>query len=324
MREGVASKLRLKFGADEIEVEGTEGFIDRCLASFLARLGAGIRADVPRQTRQPRDPMAPKRRFTEPKALRPHDVLPLSKEHGAIIASRTLFPSTVVDPADSPRLLVSGQNSRKIGDRVSKGPWKGFPVYTLTLEERASCPESCARWLDCYGNAMPRARRHRHGAALEDRLRSEVAAMAREHSGGFVVRLHILGDFYSVGYVNLWLQLIAQHRSLHVYGYTAWSVDSVIGRAVANLRDARWDRFAVRTSVGKIEKPGTWATALDFVPENPTVVIGNQRAVVCPMQTGATECCGTCGLCWSKNAKDTPIAFVLHGKRGGRHSAVAA
>ena len=44
---------------------------------------------------------------------------------------------------------------------VTKGRWRGYPVFTLTLEERATCPSYCEQWDECYGNNMP------FGARLE-------------------------------------------------------------------------------------------------------------------------------------------------------------
>jgi hypothetical protein len=58
-----------------------------------------------------------------------------------------------------------------------------------------------------------------HGADLERRLEIEVARHAEENPLGFAVRLHVLGDFYSVEYVGLWRQLVEQHSALHVWGY---------------------------------------------------------------------------------------------------------
>lgn len=31
--------------------------------------------------------------------------------------------------------------------------------------------------------------------------------------------------------------------------------------------------------------------------------------VLCPVQTGKTDCCGTCGLCWTMSR---PVEFVRH------------
>ena len=41
-----------------------------------------------------------------------------------------------------------------------------------------------------------------------------------DHPNGFAVRLHNLGDFYSLQYVALWRRLLARHPALHVWGYT--------------------------------------------------------------------------------------------------------
>lgn len=117
-----------------------------------------------------------------------------------LVEARTVYPATVVDAEESPRLLVSGANQGKIGKRITKGPWRGLPIYCLTLEERATCPASCHEWDSCYGNAMHLARRHRHGPELERLLSAELGHLAERHPDGFAVRLHILGDFYSVRY----------------------------------------------------------------------------------------------------------------------------
>src|SRR5690606_6120577 len=59
---------------------------------------------------------------------------------------RSIFPSRVYDPDEVARVLKSGHQSRKIGAFVAKGPRRGWPIYTLTLEERATCPRNCREW----------------------------------------------------------------------------------------------------------------------------------------------------------------------------------
>ena len=63
------------------------------------------------------------RRFSEKPELNPSAVRSLPKDHAALVGDRTLFPSTVVDVTESfaGRLLVSGKNNRKLGERVLKG-----------------------------------------------------------------------------------------------------------------------------------------------------------------------------------------------------------
>ncbi len=76
----------------------------------------------------------------------------------AFLSGRTIYAHTVRVPgrgAGDTWALKSGGNNRKIGGVILKGHWKGFPIYGLTLEERATCPTSCHHWRSCYGNRMP-------------------------------------------------------------------------------------------------------------------------------------------------------------------------
>lgn len=222
----------------------------------------------------------------------------LMPDHPAVREGRTIFPSRVVHPDDSPRLLVSGTNQRKIGVKVTKGRWKGFPLYTITLEERATCPRSCSEWATCYGSNMNWSRRHMHGIDLEVRLIDEIVELERRHPGGFAVRLHILGDFYSVAYVNLWRQLLAECPALHVFGFTARQPGTDIGAAVTAMNAESPGRCAIRFS-------GRDSLVIDRHEDS--------EHVVCPAQSDpkGKRCCGTCTLCWAMPL-DRPVEFVRH------------
>jgi hypothetical protein len=240
----------------------------------------------------------------------------LQASHPAMRESRTLFPSSVKRPADSPRILVSGHNSAKIGKEIMKGPWRGLPVFTVTLEERASCPSTCSLLAECYGNAMPFARRHRHGPELVEHLDDELRDKARRHPSGFAVRLHVLGDFYSSEYLLAWLRWMNAIPQLHVWGYTAHSPDTFIGRAIGRGNDSWAGRWAFRFS-GSPKAPAARDQAATIWRAG---AAGRQpEGIVCPAQTGDTAACATCGLCWSPNMRDTRILFIGHGmrRRGG-------
>lgn len=228
----------------------------------------------------------------------------LSPGHAAIAEARTIFPTTVND-VDNPRvkrLLKSGHNSRKIGKVVTKGKLKGFPIYTLTLEERATCPRTCEVFDACYGNGMPYAQRLKHGRAFEEALWNELADKQAAHPHGFLVRLHILGDFYSVDYAELWAEALEAYPALHVFGYTARDPDSEIGSVIRELLGYRGDRFHIRFS--------GWNG-----PTNGSVVVDRlsdaNGHVVCPAQTDPTgrRCCANCTFCF---ATDKTIAFLRH------------
>lgn len=227
----------------------------------------------------------------------------LAANHPAAINATTRYPATVRAPSDEQRVLKSGTNSKKIGGKVTKGRWSGMPIFTLTLEERATCPRSCEHWLNCYGNKMHWAHRFRHGDELEAHLQLELAALNERHPDGFVVRLHVLGDFYSVEYVSRWRRWLRAFPALRVFGYTAWGTETPIGEAVRRLRDELWDRFSVRTSNGGRDDACTitLGSARDSVPL--------RNATICPAQTQVSDCCATCGLCWQ--SRDN-IVFLEH------------
>lgn len=262
------------------------------------------------------------RRFASP-AIVPAEARDLLPNHPALSEARTIFPTTVVDSRASLGLLVSGHNNPKLGKEVLKGERAGWPIFHLTLEERATCPRSCPVWAGCYGNAMHRARRHRNDADLIRTLRAEVAAKAKLYPGGFLVRLHTLGDFYSVEYVLAWAEMLATTPALHVFGYTARREDDEdpetrkIARAIRLLTDAMWKRFAIRTS--HAESGPQRSVVLMADPGQPDVIM-------CPAQSKATEACATCGLCWAGAARDKAIGFLKHGmtsRRGPRRAATS-
>ncbi len=210
-------------------------------------------------------------------------------DHPAIIGARTMYPSTVVSIAETRfDVLKSGFNSAKIGKRIQKGRWKGFEVYTLTLEERATCPK---------------AQRFEHGTPMESRLIYEVSMLARAHPGGFAIRLHVLGDFYSVRYVELWEMLLGQFPQLHAFGFSArWDTHAdPIADALVRLVLKNWDRFAIRFSNAPVDECST--VSIEHPLQAPS------DAVVCPQQLGKTTACSTCALCWQSKKR---IAFVTH------------
>lgn len=259
------------------------------------------------------EPAVAKRRYRKGGVLRRFDShRPVGKPKvlglhvKAVTEGRTLYPKTRCDP-DHHRILKSGINSRKIGNKIVKGKWMGMPIYTLTLEERATCPGTCVHWRSCYGNKMHRAQRFPAGVETEFGIAAELHVLNREHRRtGFAVRLHVLGDFYSVEYVEFWLKCLKRFQRLRVFGFTSWPPDTDIGKAIVDARQKHWNRFAIRTSNAGLPKYGATTLRVDGYGEyiNP-----GDAGIVCPAQTEKTDCCGTCGLCWQTTSN---IAFLEH------------
>lgn len=216
---------------------------------------------------------------------------------------RTKFSKAVQAP--NKNILVSGHNNIKIGKIVRKGALKGYHIFTLSLEERKTCPASCLHWQSCYGNNMPFAKRvdHTHPdflnilkAAVE-----KLCAAAKKRGSGILVRLHALGDFYSPAYVLFWGGMLEKHPNLAIYGYTARLSGTPLGWMINEMNKDFPKRSMIRFSNGKGHRMNT--ASIGAVESKPA------HAFVCPEQTGKTLGCDTCGLCWST---DKTVAFLEH------------
>jgi hypothetical protein len=147
---------------------------------------------------------------------------------------------------------------------------------------------------------MQWVQRMQAGPNLEWQIEREIALLSIDHPN-FVVRLHGLGDFYSVEYVELWRMLLERHSGLRVFGYTARADDAIAEALRVLARDAGWPRFAMRFSNAPFPRRST--VTIESVRQKPA------DAVVCPEQTGETESCSTCGLCWQTEKR---VAFLQH------------
>lgn len=290
IRDGFAKGLSDRQIADLHGCAAATVFQKRCALRLLRRKGG-----------KPREKNTSVSRF-DPKALVGKSAKMPPFDSPAITEGRTIYPSTVVSASAALNVLISGKNHWKIGDQITKGRWKGFPVYTLTLEERATCPSSCDHWRSCFGNQMHLARRIEHGAALEQRLSHDLVRLQAAHPGGFAVRLHVLGDFYSVEYVRLWAKFLKAFPALHVFGFSArWQREDPIAVELVRLVIAKWMRFAVRFSNAPADECST--VSIEHPGQAP------DDAIICPQQLGKTASCSTCGLCWASRKR---IAFIQH------------
>lgn len=241
----------------------------------------------------------------------------LSPDHPALSEARTVYPKSVVRASESPLLFPSGHHQAKIGAVVLKGEWAGLPIFTFSLEERATCPPTCHVWSQCYGNGMPYARRHE--AITDEDLSAVFNALdrlCREHPRGLVLRLHVLGDFQDLDYAMRWADALRRHEALHIFGYTAWPRDSLIGLVVSDMNAEHPNRCAIRFSHqapehGWEHKMGATTHWGDGLPP---------LGIACPQQDNKTLTCGTCGICWALAARDRTIVFRGHGGTGRRRA----
>lgn len=215
---------------------------------------------------------------------------------------RTRYSKSVKPVSAMRNLLVSGHSNIKIGRDVRKGKFRGYWIYTLSLEERKTCPSSCQHWQSCYGNNMPFAKRIDHtDPEFLPRLETEIARLCKTHKKGVLIRLHALGDFYSEMYVAFWRDQLERHKSLAIFGYTAHPATSRIGVDIGYMNAYNPERSMIRFSNGGL-------------PTMSTISIKDETskhdgAFICPEQSGKTQCCATCGACWSTTKN---VAFMEH------------
>ena len=202
----------------------------------------------------------------------------------------------VLKPASANVKLGSGANV------ITRGPFRGMRLFTLTLQERATCDKACPQRAHCYGDNMPFALRYNPGADLAAALHADCETLARKYPNGFAVRLHVLGDFYSVAYARAWASLLASFPMLHVYGYTHRRPEDPIGAAVDAVRKAYPKRFSILQSDGPLGAS---------IPSALVTTTGQAipGTVLCPQQTGKTASCLTCGLCMNGR---TSVTFLAH------------
>lgn len=221
--------------------------------------------------------------------------------HPAIEDGRTIHGRTVIPARRAKRILKDAVNSSKIGPRVTKGSWKHYRLYTLTLEERRTCPRSCLLWETCYGNNLGHTTVERitDDGYLMPRLHAELAHLTAKHPKGVGVRLHVLGDFYSAEYVQFWGRMLEEFDNLRVFGFTARTVNDDIGLAVVDMMERYDDRAMIRFSGAGLPQLSS------EVVKDPA----DARFIICPGEQAAERTCGNCALCMNS---DVSITFLEH------------
>ena len=212
----------------------------------------------------------------------------------------TRYPKSIKSPSDTLyKLLKPGTNNKKLGGIVTAKKWTDKRMYSLTLTERDTCPKDCHHWDDCYGNNMPFA--HRFSTeGLTDKLEVEIASLIKKHPQGVVIRLHVLGDFYSTEYVGFWSDMLTKYPTLCIFGYTARK-NSNIAIGIMYLNDLHAERCVIR-----------WSRSKEYNDTNDRYAAEESfegECFTCPEQTGIMPSCAACGACWISNKT---VRFLSH------------
>jgi hypothetical protein len=156
------------------------------------------------------------------------------------------------------------------GEAAPRRTLLGLPRFTLCLEAHASCAPGCPRRRSCPGKDAG----FRPGSAVEDALAADLRILSGRHPGGFALRLHRLGDFYDLGYLERWAGWLREVPEVHVHGATGWPPDSEIGARILTLRLAFPERWWIRFV--RISAPCSAAASPDLrlVPAPPSRTSG--------------------------------------------------
>jgi len=210
---------------------------------------------------------------------------------------RSIYQKSLRDPVAG-NTLKKGSSNKKLGFKITAKKWTGKRLYSLTLEERTTCPTTCHHWDDCYGNNMPFAHRFKH-ANIDLALAKEIEILMAKHKNGIVIRLHVLGDFMSVEYVWFWREMLEKYPLLCLFGYTARKGDN-IAHAIWRMNKDFSDRCVIRHSGNKaydgklVPTQGPFKENWSYAAEESF----EGASFDCPEQTGKLKDCASCGLCW--------------------------
>jgi hypothetical protein len=208
-----------------------------------------------------------------------------------------MYRKNVHDAGNYAHAVIKASTNIKLGKKVTKGHLRGAKIFTLTLEERATCDSECEHWLDCYGNNMPFGHRFEANDALMVSIERDLDELDAKGKP-YLVRLHILGDFFNLKYVLFWKKQLKNRELLNIYGYTRNHPNKPLGYALKLVRQEYGKRFAVRFSNYPDDT---------FSAQSEHVSTGG---IGCPVQMDRTDSCGTCALCWEM--EDKSIIFYDH------------
>ena len=199
----------------------------------------------------------------------------------------TIYENNIFELDNYQFKILKPSTNKKLGKKVLKGKYKDYKFVTLTLVERETCPKDCIHWLNCYGNNMPFAHRisSKNAQLLEERIYNDLLNSTNQL---LLIRLHILGDFFSVKYVKFWRKMLNTFNNIALYGYTANNIKSSIplSQAIAkeiiklNKNDNCHIRFSNDLTISfsansyDIVKPVKGVSLVCPVQENKRLIVG--------------------------------------------------
>lgn len=143
---------------------------------------------------------------------------------------------------------------------------------------------------------------------LKEKILAQLAACETKSTA---VRIHSSGDFFSLGYIAFWLDIIRQNPKVLFWAYTrSWAVPELYERVIELGRIKNVSLLLSWDDTMK-QPPRGFAKSIVYNSNEELYFIKERRdGVICPEQYNLTSCCADCGICINKPTRN--IYFVLH------------
>jgi len=155
---------------------------------------------------------------------------------------------------------------------------------------------SCDQWNRCYGDhCFQVARQDVSTPEAEEYLWANIELQLSflcARNDKVLVRLHVLGDFYSVEYVQFWEEQLWLHEGLYLYGYTHRPEGDPIHTAIKDLNTESRTRILLSDQAETPWEAGHFLVVDEWEDTPP-------RTARCPAElTGRDLKCVDCTLCF--------------------------
>ena len=196
---------------------------------------------------------------------------------------------------------------------ISRGNLKTGTLPSFSLPVITTCPGKtpfCDRY--CYGlkgwfrlEQIQRVNDRRLDATLKDDF-VDIIVHEIHKSRAPAFRLHVIGDFYSVAYVEKWIEIANSLPKVVFFGSTrSWRCE-FLSEALKRFRDLA--NVYIKASVDLTD-------TLDPFSCGWRVWSVEGEGIPCPHDLGLVENCAVCGRCWT--VRDFDMRLKL---RWGRNS----
>ena len=204
--------------------------------------------------------------------------------------------------------------------KVSSNSKLGEGIASFNLQAITTCPgrtKFCESL--CYADkgffTFPKNKQIYANSKLASEQESFVGEISSELSNNKIkaVRIHAAGDFYSVAYLDKWVEIAKKNPSVKFWAYTrVWRLDEFNNSLLSfsSLPNVQLFASLDEEIVANGEIPPVWLRQADVVD----TFIGLQKDYIgCPNQKNSKITCAKCTYCFKPIiGSKTNVAFKKH------------